>query len=1224
MTELAALPRLDRLHDAFPHARVLSNGRFTSLVTGSGAGFSTWDGLALTGWSGDRTCDDEGTFLYVRDLDDGRVWSLGAAPIASPADAYAVTSGPGTLRIEREDGDLESVCEVAIAPAQDVELRWLRLANRGETPRRLALTTYLEVVIHHPGGHAAHPVFSRLFVSTEWDAAAEVLLARRRPHFPGAREPWLAHAWIGPGTCEIETDRRRFLGRGRDRTMPCAIATEDALSGSVGSVLDPIFAIRRVVEIPPGESVELVSLVAAADSRDRAIAQLAPFRDSASWSRTFDAAAAQERERLAALERSARDADFLHELTTALLYGRIATKRPADPATSAAPAPVTAVEARRYWNALGLPMPVSDELVDAVAAELATERATASYPAGARLELERRSSPASAVPATALSEPLAYDNGYGGFTDSGDEYVIRVVPDGPHATRPPLPWINAISNERFGCLVSETGAGYTWSRNSREHRLTPWSNDPVSDPHGEAIYVRDPATGRMWSPCPGPVPSPEPCEVRHGFGYTRFRRDVEGLDHRLTVFVAHDEPVKVAWLEIRNPTATARALTVWSYARVVLGVLPSDTVRSVVTQVDEAMGAIVARNPASPDFADGYTFATVLTDSAVGAVTCTADRTAFLGRNGSVRAPAAVIRGEQPLDGRCGAGLDPCAAFQVPIRIAAGGTATMAFLLGETTDLEEARAWVLRFREPGAVAAAFGAARDAWHHTVSALRVLTPSPAIDRMLSGWLAYQTLSCRLWGRSAFYQSGGAFGFRDQLQDSLGLLYHRPELTRAQIVLHAGHQFLEGDVLHWWHPPQDRGTRTRFSDDLVWLPYVTALYVRATGDSTVLDEQAPFLRARLLHPGEDETYLAPEASGESAPVYEHCCRVLDRSLTRGAHGLPLMGTGDWNDGMNRVGREGRGESVWLAFFLVHVIDSFAPLAEARGDHERAARYRAYASSLQDAIEATSWDGAWYRRAYYDDGTPLGSAADDECRIDALAQAWAVISGVAPEARAAAALDAVERELVLDDPGMIRLLTPPFDKTKREPGYIKGYLPGIRENGGQYTHAALWVVRALAELGRRDRAVELFTKLTPIHHGRDRAAVDVYQVEPYVVVADIYGVEPHVGRGGWSWYTGSSGWMQRVGLESILGLTIENGNTLVLAPRIPDAWPGYTIEWRAFDGRTTYRVEVVNPGGNAAGIVEVSVDGTPAAIVAGAARVPIASDGAEHRVCVTLGARS
>jgi cyclic beta-1,2-glucan synthetase len=500
------------------------------------------------------------------------------------------------------------------------------------------------------------------------------------------------------------------------------------------------------------------------------------------------------------------------------------------------------------------------------------------------------------------------------------------------------------------------------------------------------------------------------------------------------------------------------------------------------------------------------------------------------------------------------------------------------------------------------------------------VRIQTPSPTLDLMVNGWLAYQTLSCRLWGRSALYQSGGAFGFRDQLQDAAALVYHDPELTRRQLLLHAAHQFQEGDVLHWWHPPTSCGIRTRFSDDLLWLPCLAAFYARTTGDWSLFDEPACFFKARELEPGEDEAFLTPEESGEVGSLYYHCCRALDRSLTQGAHGLPLMGTGDWNDGMNRVGREGRGESVWLGFFLYAILGEFVPVCGQRGDHDRARRYAAFRRHLAEALNEHGWDGDWYRRAWYDDGAVLGSAASDECQIDALAQAWAVISKAAPWARAEAALDAVERHLIAESDGLIRLLAPPFENTPHDPGYIKGYVAGVRENGGQYTHAALWVVRALAELGRRDRAAKLLEMLTPIHHTHTPEAVAVYQLEPFVVAADVYGVAPHVGRGGWSWYTGAAGWMLRVALESILGLELVEGYTLRLRPCIPDEWPGFHLHYRLPDGEAVYDIEVRNPDGDAERVVAVTIDGVPGPVENSAACIPLLRDGKSHRVVVTL----
>ncbi len=783
-----------------------------------------------------------------------------------------------------------------------------------------------------------------------------------------------------------------------------------------------------------------------------------------------------------------------------------------------------------------------------------------------------------------------------------------------------MPWTNVVANERFGFLVSEGGAGYTWSRNSRENRLTPWSNDPVEDPYGEALYIRDDDTGAFWSPLPGPTPPDAVVEVRHGFGYTSWAHTAGGLDQAVTSFVPQDppDPLALTVIRLRNAGARARRVSLFAYRRLVLGVLPQESARFVRSELDAASGALFATSEWNGEFSGAVVFdAAVAPPGAI--VRRSADRTAFLGRNRSLAAPAALDR--TTLDGAAGAGLDPCAASQVTLEIAPGAEVECALLFGEAADRDEARTLIARYGVPGAIAASLAKTRAFWSERLEALHVETPSPAIDLMVNGWLAYQTLVCRLWGRSAFYQSGGAFGFRDQLQDAAAFAAIDPARTRAQIVLHAAHQFVEGDVLHWWHPPLDKGIRTRFSDDLLWLPYVTAHYVHTTGDWSVLDEPAGFVTARALEPGEDETFLVPAVAAERADVYAHCCRALDRGLTTGAHGLPLMGTGDWNDGMNRVGREGRGESVWLAFFLYRLLEDFLPVCERRGDHQRAARYRAYQQALPAALEASAWDGAWYRRAYYDDGTPLGSALNEECRIDALAQAWAVISGAVPRARAAAAMDAVERELVSDRDGIVRLLAPPFDRDPHDPGYIKGYLPGIRENGGQYTHAALWVVQALAELGRRDRAAALLEMLSPVTHTRSADAVAVYHVEPYVVAADVYGTPPHVGRGGWTWYTGSAGWMLRVAVETVLGVRLVGGDTLVIAPRIPDAWPGFTIRVR-LPHVGDYEIVVANPTGCAAEVRAAAVDGTPATIVAGTARVALDASRAPHRVEVVLGA--
>jgi len=782
---------------------------------------------------------------------------------------------------------------------------------------------------------------------------------------------------------------------------------------------------------------------------------------------------------------------------------------------------------------------------------------------------------------------------------------------------PPLPWVNVIANEQLGFIATDRGAGYTWSVNSRENRLTPWSNDPVTDPFGEALYIRDEDAGVFWSPTPGPAPGNAPYEVRHGFGYTRYRHACAALEQEVTQFVPRFDAIKITTLRITNRGDRLRRLSIFSCTQWVLGVLPHETGASVVTEYDIENGAILAVNRERKEFAERVAFASVVQPSSDNQIQFTANRTAFVGCHGTMANPAA-LRSNAPLDGRTGSDYDPCAAFRISIEIPPDGTIECAFVLGEAESADVARKLLQLYRDAGEIAEAFNEARAFWRDTLSAIRIETPSPAIDLMVNGWLAYQNLSCRMWGRSAFYQSGGAYGFRDQLQDAAALIYLDPALTRRQILTHAAHQFVEGDVLHWWHPPTSKGIRTRFSDDLLWLPYITAFYLRTTGDESLLHEDARFVTAPELGSGEDEVFLFPEDSGESASVYEHCCRAIDRSLTVGAHGLPLIGTGDWNDGMNRVGREGRGESVWLGFFLYHILADFIPICQQQDDSDRVARFQAFRTTLGAALNDGGWDGGWYRRAYYDNGAPLGSAQNDECSIDVIAQAWAVLSGAAPRNRAEQALDAMEMHLVSEEEGLIRLLTPAFDRTPHDPGYIKGYLPGVRENGGQYTHGALWAVRALAEFGRTERAAHLLEMLSPVSHTRTPEEVAVYQAEPYVIAADVYGVDPHVGRGGWTWYTGSAGWMYRVALESVLGFQIIEGRVIALRPCIPAAWPGFTIRCRIPGEFTTYDI-LVKRGNKAKNQTEVSDQ--RAAVSNGTVTIPIQRDGRSHRVEVLLG---
>lgn len=805
--------------------------------------------------------------------------------------------------------------------------------------------------------------------------------------------------------------------------------------------------------------------------------------------------------------------------------------------------------------------------------------------------LRTRDEPVSQEARRSAAPPLEFWNGTGGFAEGGREY--RILLNAKSST--PQPWSNVIANPSLGTLVTESGGGYTWFANSRENKLTTWSNDPLTDPPSEALYVRDEATGHVWSPLAGIMRDGGDYWIHHGQGYSRFIHHAAGIDHEVEISIAPCDPVKFIRVRLANSGAEARDLSLTYYAELVLGVCREQTQLHVQTSSDAATGALLARNPYHAEFAGQVAFLHVLADHR----TYTGDRSEFVGRNRDVQRPQALERAH--LSGTSGPGLDPCGAVQTKLRLEPGASTTVVFLLGAGESLEQAQKLLAKYSSPAAIEKACGESAQQWERILSSVQIKTPDRALDLLVNYWLVYQTLSCRMWGRTAFYQAGGAYGFRDQLQDSMALVYGRPDLTREHLLRAAARQFVEGDVQHWWHPPTGRGTRTRFSDDLLWLPFATAHYVRATGDAAVLDEAVPYLRSPTLDANEQERYELPAASSETGTLYDHCRRAIARGFTAGPHGLPLIGCGDWNDGLNRVGEAGRGESVWVGWFLLVLLREFLPLMRARGDDRQADALESQAAALRHSLEQTAWDGKWYRRAFFDDGTPLGSAQNDECRIDSLAQTWAVMAGASPE-RTASAVQSVLEQLVHRDDGLVLLFTPPFDRTPFDPGYIKGYLPGIRENGGQYTHAAAWLIQALAQLGRQDEALAIFDMVNPIRKAASEAQVASYQTEPYAVAADIYSAASHVGRGGWTWYTGSASWLYRVALESLLGLEL-TGSHLRLHPRLPADWHGFELAYRYRE--TTLRFIVTRD----AKAEQTEID------------IRLPSDGGEHEFRVAAG---
>ena len=1264
-------------HTLSPRTHFLSNGSYTVMVTNAGGGYSRRQNLALTRWREDITGDGWGAFIYVRDLDSREVWSTTFQPTEREPDEYEVTFAPDRATWRRVDGTIETRTEIVVSPEDDVELRRVSLTNHGREARSFDLTSYAEVVLAPGDADLSHPAFSNLFIETIAVPERDALMCLRRPR-SGTDRPHLIHVLSGRGrlsaATEYETDRGRFVGRGRGLDRPIALQTTARLANTTGPVLDPIASLRQSVRIPPGGTARIAFTTGCADTEEGARQLIEKYHDRRAVARALALASTHSQIELRHLGLTIDDTMTFQRLAGRLTY--------ADPRLRSVDAvrrntrgqaelwkygisgdvPILLVhvkeagevellrdllKAHEYLRRKGLAfdlvvlndhassylqdlqntllqmvesspeqgwvdrpggvflrradlMPSEDRtLLEAVARAvmdggdggLRDQLKRPQIPFGpergmipelaTQALVGRESAARSPVPPAGLE----MDNGAGGFADDGREYVISV--DDAAGTLPPRPWSNVVAHPTFGFVATELSPGCTWSRNSHDNRLTPWRNDPVSDPPGEAIFIRDEETGGFWSATPLPAGGGQPYTVRHGQGYSVFEHARNGLASTLLVFVPPADEVKVFHLTLRNHSTVARRYTVTVYVEWVLGENRSRSQPHVVTSRDPETGVLFARNAFRQEFAHRVAFLDLDPGEAK---TATGDRTEFLGRNGKLARPAVMRR--VSLSGRTGAALDPCGAIQVAVVLQPSETRTLVGLLGDAVDFAAARELVRKYRDRRAVDDALHRAAGFWNRLLETIVVKTPDRGLDLMLNRWLPYQTLACRVWGRSAFYQSSGAFGFRDQLQDVLALLFAAPHLARTHLLQAASRQFLAGDVQHWWHEPGGQGVRTRFSDDRLWLVYAALQYVASTGDDAVLDEQVSFLEGRALEPYEHDAYDRPSISVERASLYEHCARAVAISLATGAHGLPLIGTGDWNDGMNLVGFEGRGESVWLAWFLLSILPPLAALAEARGDGSRAAQYRAHVEQLTESVEE-AWDGEWYRRAYFDEGTPLGSKDNTECRIDAIAQSWAVLAGTGDPVRARQAMESVDTHLVRREDGLALLLAPPFDRMVPTPGYIRGYVPGVRENGGQYTHAALWNVMAFARLGDGNRAMELLAMLNPVNRARTPADVARYQAEPYVVAADVYSNPAHNGRGGWTWYTGSAGWMYRIAIGNLLGLTLNRG-ALHIDPCIPDTWPGYEAVLKTL--KAEFKIVVDNPERVSRGVRVMDLDGTPA----------------------------
>ena len=1280
--EEAGLEVITSPHTAAPRVRVLSNGRYSVMIDSSGGGFSFFNKTAmLTRWRDDPTATSHGSFIYIKDIKDGKLWSAAYQPTKVEAESYEAIFTPGRAEFKRFDDKVFVHTEITVAPEDDVELRRVTITNLGDTERELEITSYVEPVLLSRQGDSAHPAFSKLFVGAEVLKDSDAILCSRRPRTEHEEELFLFHRVTlktSYAPIRFETSRSDFIGRGGSMQGPLHFTTEASEHRAHAGNIDPIASLGCKVRLGRGASETIVFVTGAARSRRDAVTLVDRYQELLHVSRAFELSWSRAQVELRSHAYTAAQADLFHRLAGCLFYSEESVRGPADSIIAnrlpqsglwrfgiSGDLPIVLVKindsrqtrvaqdlllAHHFLRERCIDMDLvilyedqgsylqhlAEDLKDIIrlspAGHLADRaggvflrstsqiseseislletvaRVVIDAEIGGLAEALKSSAfdTVVALPAPAPRKrlpgplrrqpPLIFENGIGGFSPDTNGYVIPRE----GAVRPPLPWANVVSNPSFGFIVTDSGAGYTWSENSRENRLTSWSNDPVLDPSSEALYLRRSESGDYWSLTPSPAGDGLEYKVNHEFGFSTFETTNSGVSSRLVLSGATKDKVKWYTATLTNHEGSEQKLELYFYADLVLGVTRENTYRFITTTFDRTAQAMTAVNHYNNEFAGRM----VSVGSSEPVVGYSGSRAEFIGRNGDLKRPAALERGAAAtffpgkakpikLSGKVGAGIDPCALIHISVVLKPREERTVQFYIGESPNIDTLRSDSSRFRSLATQRAELNAVQTMWRDLLSAVQVKTPSESFNLMMNSWLLYQTLSCRIWGRSAFYQSGGALGFRDQLQDSLALLPIKPEMVRAQILLHAAHQFLEGDVQHWWHPPLGRGVRTRISDDLLWLPYAVSRYIETTGDYSILNTTVPFLRGAPLAEGQMETYFIPELNGGEGTILDHCLRTLKITEAVGEHGLPLIGCGDWNDGMNEIGRHGKGESVWLAWFQIEVIKHFAPIIEAQGDHQTASDLRQRSERLRVAVEQSAWDGEWYRRAFYDDGTPLGSASNDECKIDSLAQSWSIISGAAPQERAHQAMASAESFLVDREGKLIKLLTPAFNKCQKNPGYIKGYPPGVRENGGQYTHASAWFIIANAMMGRGGAALDLFELINPVNITATTEGVETYQAEPYVMCGDVYSEGELRGRAGWSWYTGSSGWLYQAGLEHIIGLQVHPNHFLV-DPRIPGSWTEFSFSYKR--GGRTFHVEVRNEGGVERGVRSVEINGRAA----------------------------
>lgn len=1278
-----------------PEVNVLSNGRMTSMNTNDGTGMLTWKGIAVTRWREDPVVDTSGVIVYIHDTISDKTWSTTRFPVETDLDMKSAFQLDKTNYEGTYDG-ISSKLELTISSEVDAEVRRLQLSNNSSEIRTLEVTSFLELALASQSADSAHPAFSKLFIETSHDTKTQSLLAKRRPREEEEQEIWAVHTvyidGFETGDYEFETDRAEFIGRGYSLQAPKGINIR--LCGSVGSVVDPSFVMRRCIQLAPKESATVYIMTGVSESREQALDIVHRLREPKQADRTFHLAWVRAQIDLRHLHLTPMQASASHLLAGQLLFTPPLTQLRRDAILHnvlgqsalwahgiSGDAPIVAVSIsnmadmpfvillarqHQYLCMLGLEVDLvvldetiggyQDQFMDRLHENLATrgigqmkrmivmkasqldenERtliisvsrvflraggpslsAQLRIDKGASRTLKQRTVQTLEIHqnqhSATFSKEGEFFNGVGSFVEEGRAYQIYVQ----RGAYLPKPWSNVLSNPRFGCILTELGTGYSWWRNSRECKLTPWTNDPVLDQPGECLYIRDLDTNQVWSATPKPAGGNRTYKVTHGWGYSRIEQTDGEVHHSMETTVPLKDPLKIIRLQLRNTSEAKKRISITYYAEWVLGVMREAQAPFIVTEWDKEYSTLLAHNTYQETFRNAVGFMHLVLPNSMKETSgqpfsWTGNRTEFIGRSGSLECPEALL--EDKLSMQTGPFSNSCGVVQTMIELPANSAFIITILLGCADSKQEVHSLVRQYGQPSSYKDTLVNVTQYWERILGQVKVKTPNREMDLMLNGWLLYQALTCRLWARTGFYQAGGAFGFRDQLQDSLAFLHADPTITRKQILINAAHQYKEGDVQHWWHEETDKGIRTRFSDDLLWLPYAVSRYLEQTSNFDILKEEVPFLHSDVLREGELERYEDTIISDELGSVLEHCLRAIRHSLKFGEHGIPLIGIGDWNDGMNRVGAKGHGESVWLGWFLLDILKRFTKFKDGIIPLDIDANLEEVAHELEQNLNNYAWDGAWFRRAYTDSGTWIGSIKNKECRIDAIAQSWAVISQGTSSERQSLAMRSFDRELVDRDLNLVRLLTKPFDETRPSPGYIQGYPPGIRENGGQYTHGVIWGIVAWTLLGRNDKAFELFSMLNPISHTRTSREIQMYANEPYVISADVYTANPHQGRGGWSWYTGAASWMYQAGLEYVLGIK-RQGDQLYIQPCVPYEWKSFTIDYRY--GETTYSIEILCNQDHSVPLTW-EIDGKA---IANLSYLQLIDDGKVHQVVVQAG---